>query len=589
MKTKILMWIKNTSSKGWEYLCKIWEFLNLEKKELLFLGLMYLILLGINYVTIAMIGFAISYSKVWPSISCLEDIGFLMLPFFIGHFLCLRSPWYLWSLVTLHYILLFVLLAIYITTGTFFCESILYLIYDTNAAETKDFCKAYLSLKNVSLLILTLLIYFIPMHFLTKLCKRRKKYCKGDIVCSAILLILFLPLLVPAVKASISGGSIISDTTRRLSWHHPFYHIQATLENFHEQAGKFTYEMRHRQKPDFVKLHHAVTEDPPIGVIVIGESAIRDHHSIYGYYRNTTPNLMKYQEDIVAFDDTIAVLPMTITALKYWLTDMTLNNRHVKWTIFDALTNAGYKIDIFTNQNKSGWADSPVQMIFSTANTTTFMHEENFSDLPEDANAQIYDINLIPHFDSWLKKVSERKLKQPKLIVIHLFGSHDPYFSRYPKDFSDEFLKDTTQHAIINQYDTSILYTDMILGKILDKLNDLKQPSFMIYFSDHGSVCTPSHLRTPNSIENSAYEIPFLVWRNKKYQTMLPEMNKRMERSKHLPLQADQAHYGLLEIMGITFTKDIESQNFLSEKFKCPPRTVLEGKQPYKKKDTKQK
>jgi heptose-I-phosphate ethanolaminephosphotransferase len=420
--------------------------------------------------------------------------------------------------------------------------------------------------------------YFLLMHFASKLSCRHKKYCRGDVF---ILLLIAVVLLIPLVKIRCSSGG---ETAAEIFRSHPFAGICRQIALFNEHAGEFTVEMRHRTPPENVSLAPAFQSDHPVGILVIGESAIRGHHSIYGYSRETTPALSAEKENIVLFDDVITVLPMTVTALKYFLTDMTLENRHLSWTLFDALKQAGYRIDVITNQNKSGWADSPLQMIFASADSVTYMHEENFSDLKEDAGAEVYDELLLPEAAQRLAEIREsRDDRRPRLVVIHLFGNHEPYASRYPEDFSRKFLDDRSYPQLVNEYDTGILYTDMILGKLLAGLKQIDRPGYLIYFSDHGSVCDPENLRTPGSVNNSAYEIPFLVWTNECYRRSMPELMARMERRRSVPLQADMAHYGLLEIMGVDFAAETGKHNFLSDGFAAPERTVLEGKKPYRK------
>ena len=556
----------------YDKLKKVRDFYNVPLNELLFVVMMFLVMLFINYLLIALHGFSLSYSKQFPGISCLSEVFWLLWLLVIGHFACRRCRWYLFTLTTLQFAVLFVLLAIYFTTGTFFCESVLYLVYDTTWEESKGFVSAYVDWKSILILIGILAAYSGTIFFIMKLGRGKKKYCKGDLAAiGTLLLIFFIPWML------WQGNSTFPEAV----WYqHPFHGIYDHIRTFNNHAGAFIVEMRHRSVPDYVELNPAFAEKPPIGVLVIGESAIRSHHSIYGYGRNTTPSLLARKDEIIAFDDTIAVLPMTITALKYWLTDMTLEHRHLSWTIFDVLKKSGYKVDVITNQNKSGWADSPLQMIFATADTVTYMHEENFSDLAEDRNAQIYDGALLPPFSAWIGK-AQQDLQTPQLVVLHLFGSHEPYGSRFPAEYSHVFMNDTTRTQRVNEYDSSVWYSDLILGKILAELEKLDRPAYLIYFSDHGSVCEQSRLRTPGSVENSAYEIPFLIWTNRHYRERVPELVERMKRSRQVPLQADRAHFGLLEMMGITFRKDVEAQNFLSDKYVLPPRFVREGEEPY--------
>jgi heptose-I-phosphate ethanolaminephosphotransferase len=143
-------------------------------------------------------------------------------------------------------------------------------------------------------------------------------------------------------------------------------------------------------------------------------------------------------------------------------------------------------------------------------------------------------------------------------------------------------MNDTTRTQRVNEYDSSVWYSDMILGKLLEELEKLDRPAYLIYFSDHGSVCEQTGLRTPGSVENSAYEIPFLIWTNRHYRKQVPELVERMMLRRQVPLQADRAHFGLLEMMGISFKKDIEKWNFLSGKYIQPPRFVREGEEPYR-------
>ena len=220
-----------------------------------------------------------------------------------------------------------------------------------------------------------------------------------------------------------------------------------------------------------------------------------------------------------------------------------------------------------------------MQMIFNTADTTTYMHEENYSNLPEDRNAQVYDSLLLAPCITWLTYAHKSAI--PQLAVVHLFGSHDPFSARYPKDFTKIFLNDLKYTSLVNEYDTSVLYTDMILGKILDEMEKLKRPAFLIYISDHGSVCDSDNLRTPSSENNSAYEVPFLIWTNRHYRDAIPKTVQRMTARRHTPLQADRVHWGLLEMMGVESVKNIDKHNFLSNDFIELPRFTQEGTKLY--------
>ncbi len=533
----------------------------------------FVIMLAINYFLIAMNGFSLSYAKQWPGISCVGSVFWFLLFLLSFHFICRRNRWVLWLMTTAQFLVLFILFAVYLTTGTFFCESVLFLVYDTTWDETKGFFSAYVNFKSLVLLVLVLVSFFSAMYFAMRKHKSPGKYCRGDL--RALITIAVL-LLFPFVSSFRNGERNFFKT---LFSSHPVHYICNQIGYFNRNMKEFISEMRDRTPPDDVRLNDGFKGDGPVGVFVIGESAIRSHHSVYGYHRDTTPNLTVRKDSIILFDDVICVLPVTITALKYWLTDMTLADRHVKWTLFDVLKKAGYKVDIATNQNKSGWADSPIQMIFKAADSVTYIHEENYSDLEEDKDARIYDEALIAPFDAWINKTGS--VSTPQMMVLHLFGSHEPYASRYPKEFAEHFLSDAAFTQRVSEYDSSILYTDMVLGKLLERLEKIDRPAFLVYISDHGSVCESPDLRNPQSRDNSAYEVPFFIWTNSRYREAMPDTVLRMQKRRSVPLQADRAHFGLLEMMGVSFSDDVETENFLSDRFEIKPRFIDEGSAPY--------
>ena len=69
-------------------------------------------------------------------------------------------------------------------------------------------------------------------------------------------------------------------------------------------------------------------------------------------------------------------------------------------------------------------------------------------------------------------------------IVIHLEGSHDRYKDRVPPDFTGIQVDGHSEK--VNDYDSSILYTDDVLKRIYDYGKDHLNMQAMVYASDHG-------------------------------------------------------------------------------------------------------
>jgi lipid A ethanolaminephosphotransferase len=79
---------------------------------------------------------------------------------------------------------------------------------------------------------------------------------------------------------------------------------------------------------------------------------------------------------------------------------------------------------------------------------------------------------------------------------MHQLGSHGPaYFRRYPATFrrftpacEKDDLRLCSPAEIRNAYDNSIVYTDHVLGRVIDylKLRQDRYDTAMLYLSDHG-------------------------------------------------------------------------------------------------------
>lgn len=102
-------------------------------------------------------------------------------------------------------------------------------------------------------------------------------------------------------------------------------------------------------------------------------------------------------------------------------------------------------------------------------------------------------------YDEVLAEDLDRHVPQPGeagLLVLHQMGSHGPaYYKRYPKthrrflpDCVDNNVQLCTREEITNAYDNTIAYTDFVLGRLIEQLQERqdRMDSVLIYVSDHG-------------------------------------------------------------------------------------------------------
>ncbi|MDN4503912.1 phosphoethanolamine--lipid A transferase [Alteromonadaceae bacterium BrNp21-10] len=134
-------------------------------------------------------------------------------------------------------------------------------------------------------------------------------------------------------------------------------------------------------------------------------------------------------------------------------------------------------------------------------------------------------------FDEILLEELKRKIANSEadntLIVLHMIGSHGPtYYRRYPQQhrvFTPDCPRSDIQNCsaleLENTYDNTIAYTDYVLSKIIDVLNNTDvQTKSMLYISDHGESLGEKGLYLhgfPYSIApKEQTEVPLLYWSN---------------------------------------------------------------------------
>ena len=229
-------------------------------------------------------------------------------------------------------------------------------------------------------------------------------------------------------------------------------------------------------------------------VLVIGASARVGNMGIYGYPRDTTPQLQQESSRLLLFTQAIAGAPVTATAVPLALSADRVERHNIDAysdNIINIANQAGLKTFWFSKQGMYGG--------YSNAITGIAMNAAERQWLDDD-----YDGSLLPAF--------KQALAQPgkKLIVLHLYGSHEPACTRYPQQqaaFADADDKDSC-------YDNSIHYTDALLGQIFDQLRD--SPASLLYFSDHGLERHP-HDRVVYRHggvrpSQAAYQVPMFIW-----------------------------------------------------------------------------
>ncbi len=450
-----------------------------------------------------------------------------------------------------------------ITTSTAF------ILLETNFSETKEYLYEYFTLD----IFLLALIFLIPSVFILIGVKKAiqqytfKSAFKAIFIDIRTLVFFIESLWLKTQHAAwkkwlIGVVLLVLGTVIYLKSNHHKYHAAFQLfsgyEKYQQEVEKYKAFFSDSEKSSYLKtVQKNKNDDKETLIITIGESTTKHHLGIYGYHRNTTPNLAKINDELVVFNDVISPHTHTIPALEKVLTFGTTNNPSDKelGSLVQLVKAAGYKTYWISNQIPVGINETMVTMLSKAADYSYF------TNLGGEKELHSLDERVLPIIK---KALSDKSAK--KVIFVHLLGTHTQYKNRYPKSFNQ--FKDApstpfgTQQAFdaINQYDNAVLYNDFVISEIISLLKSNATPNEkqqMIYFSDHGedvyqTVDFNGHSESIGSYP--MFEIPFVFWSNNK---------NELEKYKHFTdrkYMTDDFIYSVADLLNITF-EGMKSEN----------------------------
>ena len=300
-------------------------------------------------------------------------------------------------------------------------------------------------------------------------------------------------------------------------------------------------------------------------LVVIGESASRRHWSLYGYDRNTTPE-MEAIPDLRVFRDVVSTHSHTSPALTKALTASLVSDSdtYASPGILDLANAAGFTTYWLSNQQRMGPWDNPVSILAEAAKHKSFL---NYG-FGKSLRSSGYDEALLPAVAEALAGPGSRKL-----IVLHLMGSHFPYSARYPPGYA----KFSGAGKAIDAYDNSIAYVDHLLGRLF-RMAERAGVDGVVYFSDHGEDVPSGLAHNSSRMTKAMVEIPLVVLTSKRYRERYPETAEQIRRGTDKPLSGDYIFHLLVHLM--QFRTPVYP-NPLAMDFVLPPRRVRNGELSY--------
>ena len=454
-----------------------------------------------------------------------------------------------------------------------FSQSVIFIMFESNAAETSEYVAQYFVwwMIPVALIHSAVAIYLWSRIRPVYLSRHR-----SGALSMLILVTLFgYPLYKQMVIKQASAAEALEKVRNRMEPAVPWQMVIGYL-HYREQLGNMQQLLAENSKiPPLRNLQDANAGQPATLVLVIGESTNRQHMSLYGYKRSTTPELDAMRDKLTVFNNVVAPRPYTIEALQQVLTFADQENPDLYLTqpsLMNLMKQAGYKSYWITNQQTMTKRNTMLTTFSKHTDKQFYLNNSRAQ------NSRQYDDNVLEPFKQVLQEPEPRKF-----IVVHLLGTHMKYEYRYPPEY-DRFTDRSgapdwltnAQLAVYNSYDNAVLYNDFVVSSLIKELSATQPDGLLLYFSDHGEDVfdSPGHKvlgRNEGRPTLPMYTIPFILWTSEKWQANHPQdYQAKLDR----PYSASHFIHTWADLAGLRFDGFDSSKSLVSKDFKAYPLLV---------------
>ncbi|AST71289.1 hypothetical protein BFG07_23155 [Kosakonia cowanii] len=463
------------------------------------------------------------------------------------------------------------MLSYYVIYGQEFSQSVLFVMFETNTHEASEFLGQYFSLK----LVLIALAYTAGAIFLwTRL---RPVYIPNPwrwVVSFALLYGLILnPIAINMLKYKQDLAKAASGLASKLEPAAPWQLVMGYVQYRNQLSSLNRLLDSNHALPPLANLKDESGDAPRTLVLVIGESTQRGRMSLYGYPRETTPELdalHKSDPRMSLFTNVVTSRPYTIEILQQALTFADEQHPDLYLTqpsLMNMMKQAGYKTFWITNQQTMTERNTMLTVFSKQTDVQFYMNQQRTQ------SAREYDTNVLKPFKTVLADPAPKKF-----IIVHLLGTHIRYDFRYPQGwgkFTDKHDHqppglDADQSETYNSYDDANRFNDHVVSSLINDYKATDPNGFLLYFSDHGEEVydTPPHnIQGRNEAEPTRhmYTIPFILWTSDKWQAAHPrdfsaDLNRKYSSSQLIHTWSDLAG---LRYDGYDATRSVVSPQFV--------------------------
>ncbi len=379
------------------------------------------------------------------------------------------------KLFTGYFVFSVVIALLYGVTGLLYGKmsyGIVTALFNTDTGEATEFILT-IPIK-IYLILFAYLILSIITYKAYKKANINQKKGKTFYILSSLVVIIFMINPIKSLTNAYNTNNRLLKVLKGIHYY-PF-RVPADFtyytKDYFDKLAEFE---RIKQAPDTFN----ITKTEPqhqINVMIIGESMRRDYMSLYGYPHPTTPFLDKTPSTI--WDDYIS--PSGATALALERSLFAHKKDKIEEQIYtDSVTalakKAGYYQYWISNQGVFSMYSTAATMASLKADYRWFNSSKNKDFISHS------DIGLLQQLDYAIND----KANQPKLITLHISGSHSKFCSRMSNEYKIKRFKQLEDKEL-SCYLNSLRQTDNFIELVYNQLKSTGKSFSIMYFSDHG-------------------------------------------------------------------------------------------------------
>ncbi|PKP39794.1 MAG: hypothetical protein CVT98_00470 [Bacteroidetes bacterium HGW-Bacteroidetes-15] len=311
--------------------------------------------------------------------------------------------------------------------------------------------------------------------------------------------------------------------------------------SYYLAAKNYKAEYKEVKKERFMLGEDAYTNADSLTVVfVIGEALRADHIQLNGYHRVTMPKMEK--RGVISFPKVFSPFTHTAQSLPYIFTRATQDSLAPKFeesSFIDLFKKSSFKTSWVGNQDPT-----ETYQFFVNECDTVFINKPQFSGY---GNIKKLDSDLIEPFENIVRRGYSKQL-----INIHIIGNHWWYNSNFPDTFAvftpilqDKTISPSNRERMINSYDNATLFTDYVLDKMIESLED--KSALLIFLSDHGQSFGENgkwlHANSNPVEQNPAC----FIWLSEKYREKYPERFEALIANKDMSINSSFLFHTIID------------------------------------------